>query len=115
MNPRVFRVLGLIGWLCVAAIGASAFARVPDETGASKVLQRDVSRFIVILDTAADTACKHRKIVNTQVIEVHPTGKSGVERWTVNRCGKLVHYRVTFTSSPRGGTDFGVQLDATER
>ena len=42
---------------------------------------------------------------STEVVEAR------VERWTVDRCGKLVKYRVRFTSNSKGGTDFDVQLE----
>jgi hypothetical protein len=34
-----------------------------------------------------------------------------VERWTLDRCGKLVNYRVRYSTNSKGGTDFDVQLE----
>lgn len=85
-------------------------ASVPSgTTGVSASLQRDAAQTVMLMDMLADQECSSRKVVNTEIIEIGPGGKSGVERWTVNRCGKLVNYRVTFTPSPRGGTDFAVK------
>ena len=84
---------------------------VPGRTVASPTLQRDVTQMIMAIDGGQDAGCRQRKIVNTEVVSVNPGARSGVERWTLDRCGTLVNYRVMFTASPRGGTDFGVQLE----
>ena len=65
----------------------------------------------MLWDAAADKKCKQRKVVNTEVIEVRPDGKPGVERWTVDRCGAKVNYRIAFKAGPRGGTNFSVELE----
>jgi hypothetical protein len=39
VNPTIFRALGLIGSLCVGALGASALARGPAETSTSKAVR----------------------------------------------------------------------------
>lgn len=87
-------------------------ATVPGGTGASPILQRDTLQMIMILDSVHDKECKQRKIANTGIVQM-PTAenRTAVERWIVDRCGKQIPYRVTFTPSPRGGTDFRVSQE----
>ena len=96
-------VAGLLVVGCAAA--------VPGKTVASPALQRDVTRLIMTLDRASDAGCQERKIMNTEVLSVNRGGGSATERWTVDRCGKPINYLVLLTQSPRGGTDFRVQLE----
>jgi hypothetical protein len=83
---------------------------VPGSTVASPLLQRDTLRIILVMDGAEDQTCAKRTVVNTESVR-KPTRPedSGEERWTVDRCGRTVPYRVTFTPSARGGTDIGVK------
>ena len=80
-------------------------------TSVPSVLQRDVTNTLMMVDSVMDLACKQRKVLSTEIVEVSPDGKSGVERWTIERCGKLVAYRVTLVPSSMGGTDFGVKFE----
>ena len=102
-----------LGRVAVLATGLpmAGCATIPGKTVASPTLQSDVSQMIIALDGAEDAGCKQRKLVNTEVVSVNPGGNSATERWTLDRCGKLVNYRVVLTQSPRGGTDFRVQLE----
>ena len=45
------------------------------------------------------------------VIPARPDGTPAVERWTLDRCGKAVRYRVRYTASPKDGDDFDIQLE----
>src|SRR5262245_55358017 len=77
---------------------------VPGGTTADLTLQRDVTQMIMRFEEAIDANCSQRKIVNT--VQADP--KTPIERWTVDRCGKLVDYEVRYAASNRGGTDFAV-------
>lgn len=104
-------------WLLCILLTACATQRMPGQFQASPRLQLDTWEMILALDSGADIACKDRKVVNTEVIE-QPTGvriKWGrmvkgrwVERWTVDRCGTRVAYRVEYTADGRGGTFFNI-------
>jgi len=80
-------------------------------TEGSPVLKRDVTEMVILMDAAKDKECTQRRIVKTEVVEVREDSKLGVERWTVDRCGKFVNYRVTLTPVPQGGTQFKVDLE----
>ena len=82
---------------------------VPGETLASARLQHDVMQPVLMLDMAADRACRQRKIANTEILARSTTERT--ERWTVNRCGMLVPYLVTFSPDPAGGTNFRVRME----
>lgn len=89
-----------------------ATMKLPGQSGANYILQRDASQFVMLLESAADNTCKHSKIVNTEIIDYpkNPGKDPWTERWTVDRCGNLVYYKVVFTPSPEGGTKFSVSL-----
>ena len=97
----------LLQWLCFTS--CSSVSAVPGETLASARLQYDVLQPILALDRAADPSCKKREIANTEVLS--RTASERTERWTLNRCGKLVRYLVTVSPTPGGGTDFQVRMD----
>ena len=100
--PR-FSTAALLLW------ASAGCATVPGNTVASPTLQRDTLQTILALDAAEDQGCNQRKLVKTDIIKGPAVGdKMVVERWTLDRCGKMVPYTVTFTPSPRGGTDFRV-------
>jgi hypothetical protein len=84
--------------LCIAAAAATlaGCASVPGETLASASVRRDVSA--KVLDQAAQGKpdCKRAKIVDTEVLEVHPDGKVAAERWTVERCDQRIGFRVGY-------------------
>jgi hypothetical protein len=67
--------------------------------------RQDVTQMVIIMDGPRDKNCAERKVVKTEVIEAR------VERWTLDRCGKLVNYRVRYSTNSKGGTDFDVQLE----
>lgn len=70
-------------------------------------LRHDAAAMVIMMDGPRDKNCAQRKIVKTETIESSPP----VERWTLDRCGKLVNYRVRFTPNSKGGTDLDVQLE----
>lgn len=89
---------------------------------ADATLQRDVLNYIVnIFEMIADTPCQDRRIANTEVTEPpHDLQWAGetlvygvwAERWSVDRCGTTVPYRVEYVyDAATGGTAFGVGLE----
>jgi len=86
--------------------------KLPGSSLANAVLQRDVAQQIAMLEMIFGEGCKKSKIIDTEVIEPPATLNVDpwVERWTVDRCGTRVHYRVELTPSKGGGTDFGVSM-----
>lgn len=87
--------------------GCPAGQPAPGGTTADLTLQRDVTGMIMLFDAAVDKTCDQRRIVNT----VRPDRGTPVERWTVERCGKLVDYHVKYAPAPQGGTSFAVSLE----
>ena len=102
------RQIGLM--VAISILVGCATAKLPGTSGANYVLQQDALQFVMILEAAGDKTCKQSKVVNTEIAEQpnNPGKDPWTEKWTVDRCGKLVYYRVKFTPSPRGGTDFSV-------
>ena len=84
---------------------------VPGGTGAPPTLQRDVLRLLVMIDSAKDPECTNHRIIDTEWIDTNRETRTAVERWTLDRCGKIVRYRVTFMPAPQGGTNFSVQAE----
>jgi hypothetical protein len=95
MPVRIFAAL-------VGLLLAAVFTPAMGNAAESK-LRDDVTATVMIMDGPRDKNCAERKIVKTEVIEAR------VERWTLDRCGKLVNYRVRFSTNSKGGTDFDVQ------
>jgi len=93
-------------------LASCATMKLPGQSGASYLLQRDASQFVMLLESSADNTCKQSKIVNTEIIDYpkNPGKDPWTERWTVDRCGSLVYYKVKFTPSSGGGTDFSVSV-----
>jgi hypothetical protein len=67
--------------------------------------RQDVTQMVLMMDGPRDKNCTERKVVKTEVVAAR------VEHWTLDRCGKLVNYRVRFSTNSKGGTDFDVQLE----
>jgi hypothetical protein len=65
---------------------------------------------IYVLETASGPSCDERKLVKTEVVKrATAENYSAVERWTIDRCGKLIGYIVTFKPGPNGVVDFSVR------
>jgi len=106
----VFRRLIVLLTVTMFLVVFTAMKKLPGESGADKKLQKGASQIVMMLESFKDKPCKKSKIVNTEITE-HPKnpGKDPwTELWTVDRCGILVYYKVGFTPSPKGGTDFVV-------
>jgi hypothetical protein len=59
-------------------------------------VRRDVSAKVLDQAGQGTPACKRVKIVDTEVLEVHPDGKVAAERWTVDRCDTRIAFRVGY-------------------
>lgn len=91
--------------------------RVPGDTIADPILQRDTLAFLTQRDLAEaglEARCRSRKVVATTVLEPleggqvegdRPVAGRWVERWTLDRCGASVGYLIRFTTT-RTGTSF---------
>ncbi|MCH8348102.1 MAG: hypothetical protein IH901_06385 [Proteobacteria bacterium] len=103
----VSRGLKVLFMVTIFLVVFTAMKKLPGQSGADKKLQRAAFETVMIIDYSKDTTCEQRKIVNTEIIDYpkNPGKDPWTERWTVDRCGKLVFYKVEFTPSPGGGTD----------
>ena len=116
-------------WSCVvfcfsvlSSCSLGMAGKVPEETLASKQLQRDTENTLFMLDQVESPECKSRRVANTQVIERPKdvrvaggkvVGGSWKERWDLNRCGKIVSYDVEYVSDGKGGTFIRASLAKT--
>ncbi len=114
MVSRGLKVLFMVTIFMVTTflVGGATTTKLPGQSLADYILQRDAGRVVMILDGAIDDTCKQREIVNTEIIEYpeNPSKDPWTERWTVDRCGELVYYKVVFTPSSSGGTTFFVSV-----
>jgi hypothetical protein len=91
---------------------SAACATLPEKTRASARVQSDVMDVIHVLETASAQSCDERKLVKTEVVKrATAEDYSAVERWTIDRCGKLIGYLVTFKPGANGGVDFSVRAE----
>jgi hypothetical protein len=88
----------------------AACASVPGETLTSTRLKREVQERLFADSMRAAPPCRRQKILNTELVEVHPDGKSAVERWTLDECGARGDYRVYFPPTGRG-TGFSIRRE----
>lgn len=105
----------LLAMLLAALAWPSAHAggkKLPGGSMANAVLQKDLVEQIAMLEMIFGEGCKKFRVVDTEVVEPPATLNVDrwVERWTVDRCGTKVYYRMQLTPSKGGGTDFGVSL-----
>jgi hypothetical protein len=98
--------------LLLFELTACATALAPQKTRASARVQSDVMDVIHVLETASGQSCDERKLVKTEVVKrATVEDYSAVERWTIDRCGKLIGYLVTFKPGANGGVDFSVRAE----
>jgi len=103
-------VKSLVTMPIILALAACATATAPERTKASPRIQSDVMDVIQVLEAGSGQSCGERKLVETEVVKkATAEDYSAVERWTIDRCGKLVRYLVTFKPGPSGGIDFTVR------
>jgi len=103
MSARLRR-LGVAALFVAVSTAATADA-------AESQPRRDVTDMVMIMDGPRDKNCAQRKVAKIEVLETRPDGAPTVERWTLDRCGKLVNHRIRFTANPKGGTNLDVQLE----
>lgn len=88
---------------------------------ASGDLRRDVYELVMSSEKSIAPKCKQPKVIRTVVVSRPDTfanepktsfiqGK-WVERWTVNRCGREVNYRVDFDARGSAGTRISASLE----
>lgn len=94
-----------------AAIERGEHTPVAGKTFATPPLQKDVVSILFMHDSTEDSDCARRRILGAELIERSRRPIQYVERWTLDRCGQPIHYRVTLTPSPQGGTDIQVHRD----
>ena len=108
---------GPLFWLfavpALALVAQCSAPPMPGQTTADPALQSDVSGMLLKVDAARSRDCQQRKIADTQNVELTPDHHT--ERWVVDRCGTPVNYLVTYTKSPRGGTDYKIQPEGSNR
>lgn len=76
---------------------------------ASSSVQREVRDRVLTLARNADPQCKQQKVATTEIVEVHPDGRSAEELWTVQQCGARLNYIVTFPL--RRGASFSARQE----
>lgn len=80
---------------------------LPGKSTADPRLEQDTLTMIMGMDRASDDACKQRKVEKREIISAHAKGAE--EHWTLDRCGTLVLYRITYSPAPSGGTMIGLK------
>jgi hypothetical protein len=90
---------------------------VPGQTLADYQLQGITLDFIVIYEEAASPNCQTRRMVNTEVTAITQefqfennvlVAGAWIERWTIDSCGVVTAYKVTYTADGSGGTYFSI-------
>ncbi len=96
-------------------------ARPLRTTLAGPALQKETLSLVIFHDEAlagGGVKCNNRKVIKTEVIEQsrdfkaengRPVEGSWTERWTLDRCGTPVRYRVLYTFGEKGTTYFTVK------
>ena len=110
MNWRVTIVLLTFSVLgCASTTGAGP--KLPGSSLADSMLQRDTVPLVAMYEAVADTECGNAEITDTQVLTIPDVWGTSPwqEKWTVDRCGDLIFYTVTYKPTPGiGGTDISV-------
>lgn len=81
-------------------------SKVPGKSIANSNAQMHMSLSVMNWESLEDNTCKQSKIIDTEVVQ-YPKDEntdSWTEKWTVDRCGRLVYYKLLITPSPDGGT-----------
>jgi hypothetical protein len=81
---------------------------LPGKSTADSTLEKDTLFIIMGMDRVEDKQCGQRAIANREVLSSDPKG--AVEHWTIDRCGTLVRYQITYSPRPDGGTNIGHTL-----
>jgi hypothetical protein len=77
-------------------------ATIPGESLAPSSTQREIRNRLFADGRNVNAQCRQQKILNTEVLDLHPTGSVAEERWTLENCGQRLTYVVSFPASARG-------------
>jgi hypothetical protein len=106
-NPDVRRTFLLVS--TKADVKSAELA--PGGTIADATLQQDVLQGVMTATIGRVPArCKDVRVRDTRVTSATALSQPWTEVWTLAACGKPIDVEVAFTPSPRGGTDWSVQL-----
>jgi hypothetical protein len=106
-NPDVLRTFLLVS----TKTGMKSAELAPGGTIADATLQQDVLQGVMTATIGRVPArCKDIRVRDTRVTSATALSQPWTEVWTLAACGKPIDVEVAFTPSPRGGTDWSVQL-----
>src|ERR1017187_2969273 len=98
-------ILLLVAVLTIAACEAKP-TPVPRGTtadpAADPAMKAEVTSSIMVVEKLRAPTCADPEVVNTAIVQKRADGGSAVERWTIDRCGKAVNYRVTYNLGDPG-------------
>ena len=84
------------------ASGPAPKSSLPGTTTANPQLERDTVALVLGMDRLEDCTCNQRKVIDREVIADERS--KALEHWTIDRCGKVLRYTVTYLPGPAGGT-----------
>jgi hypothetical protein len=91
--------------------GMKSAELAPGGTIADATLQQDVLQGVMTATIGRVPArCKDVRVHDTRVTSATALSQPWTEVWTLAACGKPIDVEVAFTPSPRGGTDWSIQL-----
>jgi hypothetical protein len=91
--------------------GMKSAELAPGGTIADATLQQDVLQGVMTATIGRVPArCKDIRVRDTRVTSATAVSQPWTEVWTLAACGKPIDVEVAFTPSPRGGTDWSIQL-----
>jgi hypothetical protein len=91
--------------------GMKSAELAPGGTIADMTLQRDVLQGVMAATVGrVSTKCKDVQVRDTRVTSLTSTSQPWTEVWTLAACGTPIDVEVHFTPSPKGGTDWSVQV-----
>jgi hypothetical protein len=67
-----------------------------------------VNKMVLLYDQALNGQCETRKVAKTGPMQATREGQPGTETWTVDACGQMVNYRVTYTPDGVGGYNYDI-------
>ena len=106
-HPDVRRTFLLVS----TKTGMKSAELAPGGTIADATLQQDVLPGVMTATIGRVPArCKDVGVRDTRVTSATAPSQPWTEVWTLAACGKSIDVEVAFTPSPRGGTDWSVQL-----
>jgi hypothetical protein len=84
------------------ASSPSPKSSLPGTTTANPQLERDTVALLLGMDRLEDCTCNQRKVIDREVVA--DDRSKALEHWTIDRCGKVLRYTVTYLPGPAGGT-----------